>query len=178
MIPRKQYRVIAHEAAFTTNQHDGICTTDLQGISIPDVVEQCFLWRVRRVVGLDNGVTLLGPILTSMVLIAPQAESETTANSDDSQSPVLPPSDVEEVIKTEIKELRSLYSSTRHDTGLTPILQVAFPYLLSPEKSGRTCGSFGSARCGSETTSRWSLCCSPAMAGERISCGSAPRRLL
>ena len=110
-----------------------------------------------------------------MVPIAPQAGSETTANSNDSQSPVLPPSDVEEVVKAEIKELRLLLSSTQDDTSLILILQVAFSHLLSPEKSGRRRGSFGSARCGSE---RWSFCCSPTVAGERISCGSSPRRLL
>lgn len=77
-----------------------------------------------------------GPILTSMVSIAPQVGIETTPNSYDLQSLVLPPSDVEEVVKTEIKEFHSLRSSTQHDTGLIPILQVAFSHLLSPEKSG------------------------------------------
>jgi hypothetical protein len=42
-----------------------------------------------------------------MVAIAPQAESELAANPDDLKSPALPPSDVEEVVKSEIKELRS-----------------------------------------------------------------------
>jgi hypothetical protein len=43
-----------------------------------------------------------------MASIAPQAGSEpNTNNSDNAQRPVLPPSDVEEVVKAEIKELRS-----------------------------------------------------------------------
>ena len=110
----------------------------------------------------------LGPGLTTMasVAVTPQVESETTANSDNLQSAVLPPSDVEEVVKTEIKELRSLAPLTECDTDLALNLQVAFPYLFSPEESSRTRGGFGLARCGSETTSRWRICRSPALAGE------------
>jgi hypothetical protein len=101
-----------------------------------------------------------------MVSIALQVESETTANSGNLQSPVSPPSDVEEVVKAEIKELRSLHPPAECNADLALNLQVAFPYLFSPEESGRTCSGFGPARCRSETASRWGLRCSPAVAGE------------
>lgn len=100
------------------------------------------------------------------VAVTPQVESETTASSDNLQSAVLPPSDVEEVVKTEIKELRSLAPLTECDTDLALNLQVAFPYLFSPEEPSRTRGGFGLARCSSETASRWRICRSPALAGE------------
>lgn len=45
-----------------------------------------------------------------MVSVVPQVESETTSISDNLQNPVLPPSNVEEVVKTEIKE--SLFTAS------------------------------------------------------------------
>ena len=56
--------------------------------------------------------TRLGFSLTTMDSVVPQVESETTTISDNLQNPVLPPSDVEVVVKAEIKE------------SFTPILRL------------------------------------------------------
>ena len=100
------------------------------------------------------------------VAVAPQVESGTTDNSDNLKNAVLPPSDVEEVVKTEIKELRPLHPLTECELDLTLNFQVAFPYLFSPEEPSRTRGGLGLARCGSETASRWRICRNPAVGGE------------